>query len=122
MLQKLPISRAAFAAIMDKSIRVAEIRNDELPLTGFSDYTKIPEWAKVGLQKAIYFGWLKPYSDDTIRPMSLLTLQDISSLIPNEKLPVEIIKKKSDSVITRAEVCVLMPIIQENIVVQRSKT
>ena len=116
-----PVSRAAFVAIMDKSVRVAEIRKEEYPLTNFSDYTELPEWSKAGFRKAIYYDWLKPYSDGTIRPMSLLTLNDISRLISSEKLPVEIIKNKSDNAITRAEVCVLIPIIQENIVVQRGQ-
>ena len=117
-----PITRAGFVSIMDKVVRVPKINKDDISLTGYSDYTQIPEWANVGFQKAIYYSWLKSYSDNTIRPMSPLSLEDVSNLLPAEKLPVEIIKDKSKTTITRAEACVLIPIIQENLFVALEST
>jgi len=117
-----PITRAGFVSIMDKVVRVPKINKDDISLTGYSDYTQIPEWANVGFQKAIYYSWLKSYSDNTIRPMSPLSLEDVLNLLPAEKLPVEFIKDKSKTFITRAEACVLIPIIQDNIFVASEST
>jgi hypothetical protein len=115
-----PITRAAFAVIMDKSLIISKNNEQNISLTSYMDYAEIPEWAAAGIEKALRNGLIKPYSDNSVRPANPLITEDILALIEKEKLPAEILKKASSDAITRGEACVLIPILKENLFIRQS--
>ncbi|WP_066639562.1 S-layer homology domain-containing protein [Desulfolucanica intricata] len=108
------ISRAGFAGMLNKIIKDPGAAQNQSILTSFNDYHEVPEWAKTGLSKVISLGLLKGYSDNTIRPMTPLTREDIKDLISKEKLPTEVFKQKNSTFVTRAEACVIVLSIKDN--------
>ena len=103
-----PVSRAVFAVMLNKFIKNRGEEKDHILLSEFNDYAEVPEWARTGLQKAVSLGLLEAYPDNTIRPMEPLNQSDIFKIVPKDKIPENIFRYKNNTVVTRAEACVVI--------------
>ena len=103
-----PVTRAVFAVMLNKIIKNSDEEKNQILLSKFNDYTEVPEWARTGLQKAVNFGVLEAYPDNTIRPMEPLNQSDILKIVYKDKIPENIFRDKNNTVVTRAEACVVI--------------